>query len=80
MIWTHQKYWQESGVPLAYFGVAAGWLQSHLRLRREIRRSREREIWPATVACRGRRAAHHRVFRDGVFPGWGGILLGTWAR
>jgi hypothetical protein len=21
MIWTHQKYWQESGVPLAYFGV-----------------------------------------------------------
>ena len=21
MIWTHQKYWQESGMPLAYFGV-----------------------------------------------------------
>jgi MFS family permease len=21
MVWAHQKYWQESGVPLAYFGV-----------------------------------------------------------
>jgi MFS family permease len=21
MVWTHQKYWQESGLPLAYFGV-----------------------------------------------------------
>jgi MFS family permease len=21
MVWTHQRYWQESGVPLAYFGV-----------------------------------------------------------
>src|SRR5262245_36620094 len=21
MVWTHQKYWQDSGVPLAYFGV-----------------------------------------------------------
>ena len=68
MIWTNQKYWQESGVPLAYFGVLYGWLQSHLRLRREIRRSGEREIWPATFARRGRRVAHHRVFRDGVFP------------
>src|SRR5262249_15908890 len=21
MVWTHQKYWQDNGVPLAYFGV-----------------------------------------------------------
>jgi MFS family permease len=21
MVWTHQKYWQDSGVPLAYFGL-----------------------------------------------------------
>jgi hypothetical protein len=21
MVWTNQKYWQDSGVPLAYFGV-----------------------------------------------------------
>src|SRR5262249_25506905 len=21
MVWTHQKYWQDSGMPLAYFGV-----------------------------------------------------------
>jgi hypothetical protein len=53
--WVNQN-WEDSGVPLAYFGVL---LATHddRRLRREIRRSREGEIRPATVARRGRRLA-----------------------
>src|SRR5262245_56653965 len=49
----------------------AGWLRSHPRPRREIRRFRGDEIRPATVAHRGRRVARHRVFRDGVVPRMG---------
>jgi hypothetical protein len=35
-----------------------------------------KEVRSATIAHRRRRVADRRVFRDGVFLGWGGILLG----
>ena len=50
------------------FRSPPGWLRFHLRSRREGRPSREDEIRPATVARRGWRVAHRRVFRDGVCP------------
>src|SRR5262249_8871626 len=46
-------------------------LQPDLRLRRESRRARDREIWPANRVYRGRRPARHRVSRDGVVLGLG---------
>ena len=55
----------ERGAP-GLFRSPPGWLRFHLRSRREGRPSREDEIRPATVARRGRRVAHRRVFRDGV--------------
>ena len=52
-------------MPLPWFGVLLAGYNLDRRRRREIRRARRGEIWPATVARRRRRAAGRRVFRDG---------------
>jgi MFS family permease len=77
MIWTHQKYWQESGVPLAYFGVLLagyslifGFAGKSAAL--GSARFGRRPLLAAAgalpvIAC----------FGMASFPGWGGILLGT---
>ena len=77
MIWTHQKYWQESGVPLAYFGVLmAGYsliygFAGKSAAVGSARFGRRRLLAAAgalpVIAC----------FGMASFPGWGGILLGT---
>ena len=77
MVWTHQKYWQDSGVPLAYFGVLfasynlifgfAG-RSAALASARYGRRSLFAAIGVLPIiAC----------FGMASFFGWGGILLGT---
>ena len=77
MIWTHQKYWQESGVPLAYFGVLLagyslifGFAGKSAAL--GSARFGRRPLLAAAgalpvIAC----------FGMASLPGWGGILLGT---
>jgi len=77
MIWTHQKYWQESGVPLAYFGILLagyslifGFAGKSAAL--GSARCGRRPLLAAAgalpvIAC----------FGMASFPGWGGILLGT---
>jgi hypothetical protein len=76
MIWTNQKYWQESGVPLAWFGIlyAAYSLMSGFGGR-----------FAAFGAARyGRRAMLAAAgalpviayFGMAAFVGWGGIALG----
>src|SRR6266545_2123223 len=76
MFWVNQKYWQESGVPLAYFGVLlAGYgLTAGLAGRSAA----------LGVARYGRRPLLAAVgvlpiiayFGMASFLGWGGILLG----
>jgi len=76
MVWTNQKYWQESGVPLAYFGA----LYATYSL---IGGFAGRSVAPA-VSRYGRRSL---LAAAGVLPiiayfgmasflGWGGILFG----
>jgi len=77
MVWTHQKYWQDSGVPLAYFGVLFasyslifGFAGKYAALATE--RYGRRSLFAAVgvlpiIACFGMVS----------FLGWGGILLGT---
>jgi hypothetical protein len=77
MIWTHQKYWQESGVPLAYFGVLLasysliyGFAGKSAAL--GSARFGRRPLLAAAgvlpiIAC----------FGMASFLGWGGILFGT---
>ena len=77
MVWTHQKYWQDSGMPLAYFGVLfasynlifgfAG-RSAALASARYGRRSVLAAIGVLPiVAC----------FGMASFFGWGGVLLGA---
>jgi len=77
MVWTHQKYWQDSGLPLAYFGVLfaaynlifgfAG-RAAALATARYGRRTLFTAIGVLPViAC----------FGMASLSGWGGILLGT---
>jgi len=77
MIWVNQKYWQESGVPLAYFGVLfAGYslivgLAGRSAALGSPRYGR-RPLLAAVgvlpiIAC----------FGMASFLGWGGILFGT---
>jgi MFS family permease len=77
MFWVNQKYWQESGVPLAYFGVLLGGYGLIVGL---AGRS------AALVGTRcGRRPFLAAVgvlpiiayFGMAFFLGWGGILFGT---
>jgi MFS family permease len=77
MVWTHQKYWQDSGLPLAYFGVLfaaynlifgfAG-RAAALASARYGRRTLFAAIGVLPViACLGMAS----------LAGWGGILLGS---
>ena len=77
MVWTHQKYWQDSGVPLAYFGVL---FASYNLIFGFAGRA------AALVSARyGRRSVFAAIgvlpiiayFGMASFFGWGGILLGT---
>jgi MFS family permease len=77
MVWTHQKYWQDSGVPLAMFGVL---FASYNLIFGFAGRS------AALASARwGRRPVLAAVgvlpviacFGMASFPGWGGVLLGT---
>jgi MFS family permease len=77
MVWTHQKYWQDSGLPLAYFGVLfaaynlifgfAG-RAAALATARYGRRTLFAAIGVLPIiACLGMAS----------LAGWGGILLGS---
>ena len=77
MVWTHQKYWQDSGLSLAYFGVLFasynlifGFAGRAAAL--ATARYGQRTVFTAVgvlpvIACLGMAS----------FSGWGGILLGT---
>jgi hypothetical protein len=77
MVWTHQKYWQDSGVPLASFGVLfasynlifgfAG-KSAALASGRYGRRSLLAAIGVLPIVA---------SFGMASFFGWGGIVLGT---
>jgi hypothetical protein len=77
MVWTHQKYWQDSGVPLAYFGVLyAGYnlligFAGRTAALGAARYGRRRLLAAVGVlpiiAC----------FGMASFLGWAGILFGT---
>jgi MFS family permease len=76
MIWTNQKYWQDSGVPLAYFGVVyacyslVGGFAGRSVARASARYGRRPVLTAAgvlpVIACFGMAA----------FLGWGGVLIG----
>jgi MFS family permease len=77
MVWTHQKYWQDSGMPLAYFGVL---FASYNLIFGFAGRS------AALASARyGRRSVFAAIgvlpivayFGMASFFGWGGILLGA---
>jgi MFS family permease len=77
MIWTHQKYWQETGVPLAYFGVLLASYSLIYGFAGKFAapgsaRFGRRPLLAAAgvlpiIAC----------FGMATLPGWGGILLGS---
>jgi MFS family permease len=77
MFWAHQKYWQESGVPLAWFGVL---LAGYSLIFGLAGRSA-----PLVEARCGRRPLFAAVgalpiigyFGMASLLGWGGILFGT---
>jgi MFS family permease len=77
MVWTHQKYWQDSGMPLAWFGVL---FASYNLIFGFAARS------AALASARyGRRSLFAAIgvlpivayFGMASFFGWGGILLGA---
>jgi MFS family permease len=76
MFWVNQKYWQESGVPLASFGVllAAYGLIAGLA-GRSAALGRTRYGWRPSLAAVGVLPIIG-YFGMASFLGWGGILLG----
>ena len=77
MIWANQKYWQESGVPLAYFGVLLAGYSLIVGLA-----GRSAALGGARYGRRPLLAAVGVLpiiacFGMASFLGWGGILLGT---
>ena len=77
MVWMNQKYWQESGVPLAWFGVlSAGYgllfgfaaRSASLGAKRYGRRPLLAAVGMLPLIA---------YFGMASFLGWGGILLGT---
>ena len=77
MVWVNQKYWQESGVALAWFGVlSAGYgllfgfagRSASLDARRYDRRPLLAAVGVLPIVA---------FFGMALFLGWGGILLGT---
>ena len=81
MFWVNQKYWQESGVPLAWFGVLLAGYSLTLGFAGRSAALAGDEIRPATVARRGRRACP-----SSRISGWrrssvgAGSCSGSWAR
>jgi Major Facilitator Superfamily len=77
MVWTHQKYWQDTGVPLAYFGVLyAGYnlifgFAARAAALASVRYGRRPLL--ATVGLLPIIAS----FGMASFFGWGGIVIGT---
>jgi hypothetical protein len=72
MVWTHQKYWQDSGLPLAYFGVlfaAYNLIFGFAGRAAALASARygRRTLLPRSVSCPSSRAW------DGVARGLGGI-------
>jgi predicted MFS family arabinose efflux permease len=77
MIWTHQKYWQESGVPLAYFGVLmAGYSLIYGFAGKSAALGSARFGRRPLLAAAGALPII-ACFGMALFLGWGGILLGT---
>ena len=77
MIWTHQKYWQESGVPLAYFGVLmAGYSLIYGFAGKSAALGSARFGRRPLLAAAGALPVI-ACFGMASFLGWGGILLGT---
>jgi hypothetical protein len=77
MIWTHQKYWQESGVPLAYFGVLmAGYSLIYGFAGKSAAAGSARFGRRPLLAAAGALPVI-ACFGMASFFGWGGILLGT---
>jgi hypothetical protein len=77
MIWTHQKYWQESGVPLAYFGVLmAGYSLIYGFAGKSAAVGSARFGRRPLLAAAGALPVI-ACFGMASFLGWGGILLGT---
>jgi MFS family permease len=77
MFWVNQKYWQESGVPLAYFGVLlAGYSLIFGCAGRSAALGRARFGWRPLLAAAGALPII-ACFGMASFLGWGGILLGT---
>jgi MFS family permease len=77
MVWTNQKYWQDSGVPLAYFGVL--WAGDNLIVGFA---GRSAALGGARYGRRPLLAAVGVLpiiayFGMASFLGWGGILFGT---
>ncbi len=76
MVWVNQKYWQESGVPLAWFGVLSAAYGLILGLA-----GRSAALGAARFGRRPLLAAVGVLpiiayFGMAAFLGWGGILLG----
>ncbi|MGH8057037.1 MAG: hypothetical protein ACREOH_07335, partial [Candidatus Entotheonellia bacterium] len=77
MAWTNQKYWQDSGVPLAYFGVLwAGYNLIDGFAGRSAALGRARYGRRPLLAAVGVLPII-AYFGMASFLGWGGILLGT---
>ena len=77
MVWAHQKYWQDSGVPLVYFGVLFASYNLIFGLA-----ARSAALASARYGQRSLLAAVGVLpivayFGMASFFGWGGILLGT---
>lgn len=76
MVWTNQKYWQDDGIPLLYFGVLFATYNLTVGLAGKFA--------AAAAARYGRRAILAAtgvlpiiaLFGMASFPGWGGIVLG----
>jgi len=77
MVWTNQKYWQESGVPLAYFGVLmAGYSLIYGFAGKSAAVGSARFGRRPLLAAAGALPVI-ACFGMASFPGWGGILFGT---
>jgi hypothetical protein len=77
MFWVNQKYWQESGVPLAWFGVLSAGYGLILGLAgRSAAFAATRYGWRPLLAAVGVLPVIAYVGMAS-FLGWGGIMLGT---
>jgi hypothetical protein len=76
MVWTNQKYWQDSGVPLVYFGVLFATYNLIVGIAgRFAALGAARYGWRPLLAAAGVLPII-ALFGMASFLGWGGILLG----